>query len=71
MDNMAAYTLVMASSFNGFGFPAVKYVTSKVDEPRVQRILDSMVVRSGYSHMECVVKSCHGNSNNTDATLYV
>ncbi|CAN8020488.1 unnamed protein product, partial [Ixodes persulcatus] len=56
MDNMGAYTLVLACGFNGFGFPPVKYITSADDAVVVKKIVDSMSVRSGYGHLEQVVK---------------
>ncbi|CAN7941959.1 unnamed protein product [Ixodes hexagonus] len=62
MDNMGAYTLVLSSGFNGFGFPPVKYITSADDAPAVKKTVDSMTVRSGYGHLEQVVKVRHSRS---------
>lgn len=56
MDNMGAYSLILACGFNGFGFPPVKYITSADDAPAVKKVVDSMSVRSGYGHLEQVVK---------------
>lgn len=56
MDNMGAYTLVGASGFNGFGFPPVHYVASAASATAVRQVLKSMNVRSGYGHMEQLVK---------------
>ncbi|KAM7305538.1 ornithine decarboxylase [Ixodes scapularis] len=56
MDNMGAYTLVGASGFNGFGFPPVHYVASAAGVTAVCQVLKSMSVRSGYGHMEQLVK---------------
>ncbi|KAH9361551.1 hypothetical protein HPB48_001347 [Haemaphysalis longicornis] len=56
MDNMGAYTLVLASGFNGFPLPEVHYISSACIAPQVRRSLDAMVVRAGYGHLQPAVK---------------
>ncbi|KAH9361557.1 hypothetical protein HPB48_001434 [Haemaphysalis longicornis] len=52
LDNMGSYSLVVASGFNGLGFPRVHYIASAPGAPIVQLILEAMRVRSGYGHLE-------------------
>ncbi|KAL1440861.1 hypothetical protein MTO96_009159 [Rhipicephalus appendiculatus] len=56
MDNMGAYTLVLACGFNGFPMPEVHYICTAKLAPQVRRTIDAMVVRSGYGHLQQAVK---------------
>ncbi|XP_077556506.1 ornithine decarboxylase-like [Haemaphysalis longicornis] len=56
LDNMGSYSLVVASGFNGLGFPRVHYIASASGVPVVQPILEAMRVRSGYGHLERALK---------------
>lgn len=56
MDNMGAYTLVLACGFNGFPMPEVHYICTVKLAPQVRRFIDAMVVRSGYGHLQQAVK---------------
>ncbi|XP_037558962.1 ornithine decarboxylase-like [Dermacentor silvarum] len=56
MDNMGAYTLVLACGFNGFPMPEVHYICTAEIAPQLRRTIDAMVVRSGYGHLQQAVK---------------
>lgn len=56
MDNMGAYTLVLACGFNGFPMPEVHYICTAKLALQVRRTIDAMVVRSGYGHLQQAVK---------------
>lgn len=40
MDNMGAYTLAMASGFNGLGFTPVKYIVTASSASTIRNILE-------------------------------
>ncbi|XP_037526461.1 uncharacterized protein LOC119403606 [Rhipicephalus sanguineus] len=56
IDNVGAYSTVLACSFNGSGMPPVIYVASTDDADNVSKGLAAAAVCSGYSQMERAVK---------------
>ncbi|KAM7305540.1 ornithine decarboxylase [Ixodes scapularis] len=57
MDNMGAYSLVLTCGFNGSGFPPVKYIASAASASRVQAVLDSSAVSTGYGQLNQALNS--------------
>ncbi|XP_077504424.1 ornithine decarboxylase-like [Amblyomma americanum] len=56
MDNVGAYSLVLACAFNGSGTPPVVYVASANDADIVKKALTAASVCSGYTQLERAIK---------------
>ncbi|XP_037558964.2 ornithine decarboxylase [Dermacentor silvarum] len=62
LNNLGAYSLVQACSFNGSGMPPVVYVATANDADTVSRGIEAASVCSAYSQMERAVKSVRGTA---------
>ncbi|XP_075734605.1 ornithine decarboxylase isoform X2 [Rhipicephalus microplus] len=56
IDNVGAYSTVLACSFNGSGMPPVMYITSADDAENVSKGTAATAICSGYSQLERAVK---------------
>ncbi|KAL1440859.1 hypothetical protein MTO96_009157 [Rhipicephalus appendiculatus] len=56
IDNVGAYSTVLACSFNGSGMPPVVYVAPADDADNVSKGIAAAAVCSGYSQMERAIK---------------
>ncbi|KAH7932103.1 hypothetical protein HPB51_029520 [Rhipicephalus microplus] len=56
IDNVGAYSTVLACSFNGSGMPPVIYITSADDAENVSKGTAAAAICSGYSQLERAVK---------------
>ncbi|XP_064458438.1 ornithine decarboxylase-like isoform X2 [Ornithodoros turicata] len=50
MDNMGAYSLVLACGFNGFSLPPVKYIASPARAAALEKVFRTWPMRPGYGH---------------------
>ncbi|XP_065291916.1 ornithine decarboxylase 1-like [Dermacentor albipictus] len=62
INNIGAYSLVLACSFNGSGMPPVVYVASTHDADTVSKGIAAASVSSGYPQMERAIKSVRGST---------
>lgn len=56
MDNMGAYSLVLACGFNGFSLPPVKYIASPARAAAIEKIFRTWPMRPGYGHFMLLLR---------------